>query len=420
MSIPNLRKLNNYDFDGDFEKIVKFKKTGKVPENLSEIQAQRFIDKYEPFSLIKGELVYSGLQVIKKINMMHVLQLLYDDFTKGLFHGINQFYDIVTSKYLNITKKEVEDFLKQQINYQLTFRPKVRTIQVKKFNKPHEAYAMDLIDIHRYSTLNKNYSFILTMIDVFNSNVWLRPLKSKNADDIYKVLKPIFDKQKPKVLFMDNGGEFKGVNSDLFKELNIKVSYTPSHTPQPNIENLNGQLRNMLSKLFVHLKKPVWINHLQDIEENINNFNNLPKIVEKRNKTVEKRKLQPQSVVKPLYQVGDVVRINQTVFEPQVREQIKQGKQKYIHVKYSIHLFTIAKIYKPRKINSLPYYSVIFDDDILTNDHNNNYRRFKEKDLLLVKNVIGDNLTQQQNDRLNGLHYEEPQKPTKRVTRSKK
>ena len=423
MSLPNYRKLNNYDFESDYDHIITYKTTGETPRNYSESQTKRFVRKYRKhFRIIDNNIFFNHLQVIRKKDITEYLQPIFDNPQEGFGHGITQFYNIVANKYLNVTRKDVENFLKQQMTYQLTFKPRKRSEPVKKYNKSHQAYALDLIDIHRYSTTNKNNNFILTMIDVFSQECWLRPLKNKNAEDIYKALKPILEKNKPKQILLDNGTEFKGINKDMFKELKIKVNYTPSHTPQANIEKFNGQIRQILSKLFVQQKNTNWILHLNDIQENINNYNSLPVNQQKRARAVEKRKENPPKETKPLFETGNVVRISQHAFEPHVRSEIKKGLQKYIHVKFSIHLFKIFKIYKPYKSNSLPYYSVkhIESGDVISNDNNDKPRRFREIDLLLVDNVIGQDLTQSQNDRLNGLHYEEPQQPSKRTTRSGK
>ena len=404
--IPNFRKINNFGLEKDYNNIINYKQNKQLPDNLSNSQKTRFIKKYKNFKIKDdNKLFYDDLEVIKKADIDETLKPIYNDISEGFGHGIKQFYDIITSKYLNITRKDINDFLKKQINYQLTFKPQKRKEPVKKFNKPNEAYALDLIDIHRYKTFNKNYAYILTMIDVYNSHIWLRPLKTKNANEVYNVLKSIFDIQKPKLIIMDNGGEFQGINKDLFKEFNIKISNTPSHTPQANIENLNGQIRKFLSQLFVYLKKTTWINHIKDIEDNFNSYNSLPKNEIKRNVKNELTK-NNDNVIRPLFKVGDIVRINQKIFEPFVRQQYKANQQKYSHVKYSIQLFEIFKVYKPYRANSLSFY-ILKDEDgyVINNDNNNQLRRFKENDLISVKSVVGENLTKEQNNKLNGINY---------------
>lgn len=423
MTTLNYRKFNNYNLEDDYDNIVQFKSNNKIPDDLSDAQTKRFIRKYKPFHAKDDRLYYKTFEVIRKQNIDSTLQPIYDDITKGFGHGITHFYYIVANKYLNITRKDVTIFLKKQTNYQLTFQPKKRTQQVKKYNKEGEAYALDLIDIHRYEKSNNKYQYILTMIDVYSQKVWLRALKHKTAEDINKVLTPIFNEHTPKYILMDNGTEFKGINTDMFKDLGIKRIFTPSHTPQPNIEQLNGQVRKMLSKLFVMNKNLHWFSYLKDIELNMNNFFGLKRNVNKREKKAEARKEMPAEIVKPKYASNDIVRISQKAFEPSVREQNKKGLQKYQHVKYSVNLFKIYKIYKPYKSNAFPYYTLknTWENEIIYN--NDTPMRFKEEDLLLVpNNTIGDEMTQKQNDILNGIKGYEFEEPVieKRITRSKK
>ena len=165
---------------------------------------------------------------------------------------------------------------------------------------------MDLIDISRYSTHNRNYKFILSVIDVFSQQIYLRKLKNKEAHAINSVLKPIFETQSPKLLLLDNGGEFRGLNDALFKKHNIKILNTPSHTPQPNIEQINGNIRRILSHIFVEYKTLNWVDFIHDIETNINNYNALPRNIAKRQENIDNLE---NNIIKPKYQMGDFVRI---------------------------------------------------------------------------------------------------------------
>ena len=95
----------------------------------------------------------------------------------------------------------------------------------------------------------------------------------------------------------------------------------------------------------------------------------------------------------------------QSINDNKVRKELKQHQQKYIHVKYSIRLYQIYKVYKPRKTNSLSYYELI-DVEANTiigqdNDANKN-KLHREIDLQLVpENSTGVMLTQAENTKLN-------------------
>ena len=250
------------------------------------------------------------------------------------------------------------------------------------------------------------FKFILTIIDNFDKRVWLRALKNKEAHAITNKLKPILEKESPKAINLDNGGEFSKDNIHLFQEYGIKIVRSKSHVPISIIENLNGQVRKHLSQIFVHTGKLNWVNHLADIEENMNNFNALPKNVLKREHEVKERKENPPARPEPKFKVGDYVRILQSANDNKIRQEIKQHQQKYINVKYSIRLYKIYKTYKPRGNNSLPYYELIDVElnAIIGDTANKDKRRvFREIDLQKVPAKISDGfmLTFEENKKLN-------------------
>ena len=260
-------------------------------------------------------------------------------------------------------------------------------------------WSADLIDIHRYDGYNKQHKFILTMIDNYSKQVWLRPLKNKEAIAISRQLRPIFEKESPIMLNIDNGGEFRDIQ--LFQEFNIKIVNSASHVPISIIENLNGQVRKFLSQIFVHTGTLNWIDHLADVEKNINDYNSLPKNIKKREKKSNEIILKN----KPKFKIDDFVRVKQSTINNKIRAENKQHQQKYIHVKYSIRLYKIYKVYKPRKTNSLSYYELIDVEanNIIGQDNDANKRKlFREIDLQLVpENSTGIMLTQAENTKLN-------------------
>ena len=69
----------------------------------------------------------------------------------------------------------------------------------------------------------------------------------------------------PRLLISDNGKEFKSEFAIYLRASNFKVQTTKSYSPQPDIENLNGQIRKMISELFVRNHRLVWINDLRKI-----------------------------------------------------------------------------------------------------------------------------------------------------------
>ena len=90
----------------------------------------------------------------------------------------------------------------------------------------------DLMDVSSLAKYNKNYRFILLLIDIFSRYIWTVPLKSKHAIEMIKAFKLVFSKgRKPRSLRSDQGGEFvaKSVR-DFMRAQDINAFVTVSET----------------------------------------------------------------------------------------------------------------------------------------------------------------------------------------------
>ena len=86
-------------------------------------------------------------------------------------------------------------------------------------------WGIDLITMIKYSKQNKNYKYILAVIDFFSKYSWSYPLKSKKSEEIINSFKDIFKKSKriPTMIQSDEGKEFTNNQTQtFFKNNNIK------------------------------------------------------------------------------------------------------------------------------------------------------------------------------------------------------
>ena len=83
------------------------------------------------------------------------------------------------------------------------------------FNKD-EIWSADLIDMQDFSSFNKGFKYILTVIDVFSKYAWAVPIKDKSAASVTKAFEKIISDRIPKKLWVDEGKEFYNVT---FKKL---------------------------------------------------------------------------------------------------------------------------------------------------------------------------------------------------------
>ena len=248
------RRLNNIRFTDDRIEIIKnYVKNKTVSDNypkykLFEIKKQFDTDEWKVESrTIKVTiarntekrnvefLVYKPLNLVVVENdyKQSFLDALYGDLAVSLGKGIHTFYDAVSSKYLNITRKEVAEYLRRQGNFQITRRSPVKKDDEKIIGLyPNHIWQMDIIFMdytknYNYSGggkgKNRNYyRYILNIIDVFSKKLWSFPLLDgkKTAGEVWNKLRSVIrsENARPKLLVTDNGAEFQGIFSEQVKK----------------------------------------------------------------------------------------------------------------------------------------------------------------------------------------------------------
>ena len=66
-------------------------------------------------------------------------------------------------------------------------------------NHIDEIHSCDLVDMQKYSRINKGYRYIFTNIDIFSKYAWSFPLKTKTIKEIKSCFQKIFNKRKPNI-----------------------------------------------------------------------------------------------------------------------------------------------------------------------------------------------------------------------------
>ncbi len=377
--MDSLRKLNNLDYS-NYQGIYNYLETGIIPNSVANKDQHKFIQQYTDFQAHEGLIIYPPRELVVSLNEApfkhELLTQLYNQYPS---HGITQFYEIVRTYFLNITKKEATSFLKKQIPYQLTRelpKPKFKT---KQYYHPNKAWSMDLIDMGSQAD-RRGYVWILTIMDLFNSKVWLRPLRRKLASAVQHELDLIFQTVQPKVIISDNGGEFS--LKPFYAEHDVKWITTPSHTPLPHIERMNRQVRKFIREYQVRNKSLQWVDHLQDIENNINHY--YLEVNPTKEVPIEERQNRNAIGITPKFAVNDHVRIKLSAIYAQVRAAEKANTSKTLPIKYSVYTYRIHKVYKSTNANGLASYSLKNDNDEIIVDSNEKALRYKQGDILKV------------------------------------
>jgi hypothetical protein len=381
MSRNLLRKLNALDYSNENLHIVRnYLLNGELPETFSDYKIKRYKFLYKNFKLENGKIIYVplNLQVIENEDKEKTLKDLYDDPNQGIGLGIQSFYDKISAKYLNIKRKEVSAFLKNQSVYQINKQ------EHKQVNKPiigaypNHRWAIDLVDMSRYAPQNRQKKIILTGIDYFSKKVFAIALPNKKEKTIVDGLEKCIEEQMggtyPKILQADNGGEFNNKVINPWAENNdMKLIHTLSYTPTGNalVENFNKYLRKMINEGFIRYNTLNWFSHLQEYVNNRNDtkhtvtkkkpqdiwitgrdrtdFKDDENIIEVKERLEDKAKNDINRIKVATFEVGDYVRASMRTLYTEHRKILKEHEQKYLPVKFSPEIFIICKVIKPRK-----------------------------------------------------------------------
>ena len=122
-------------------------------------------------------------------------------------------------------------------------------------------WTMDLLDIHRFSRQNKNFRFILVMLDIFSRFAWARPLKDKTGGEVSTAIQDIITSsgRKPDRIWSDKGTEFyNAAVGRLLERNNIKL-YSTHNEPKASIaERFIRTLRGKIESSFIVRQNTVW------------------------------------------------------------------------------------------------------------------------------------------------------------------
>ena len=309
------RRLNNLRFTDDRIEIIKdYVKSKVFPQDLPR---HKIFEIMKQFNTGEWGVETRTVEVLKKnkrdterknvefliykpLNLVVVednykqsfLDSLYGDLSISLGKGIRTFYDAVSSKYLNISRKQVAEFLRRQGNFQITRRTPAKKDDEKIIGLyPNHIWMMDIMFMDytkKYNYFgggkgkNRNYyRYILNIIDVFSKKLWSFPLLDgkKTALEVWNKLRSVIrsENARPKLLITDNGAEFQGIFSEQVKKENLRLLYGSPYesTNQAVVERVNSTLRSKIRNLFIPQSfgevNLNWEKQLKVLVENYNN-----------------------------------------------------------------------------------------------------------------------------------------------------
>ena len=426
MSLRELQqmRLTNHEVNEAIEWI----KDGDIPPPYRE-QLDHFIvrnDKliYEPLNL----------EYVRPRDRRQVMKTLYDQ-VESAGKGQNNFYRWLTTKYLGITKRQSQAFLRTREDYQLTREPTFAIKRPMLANHPFQIFAMDLIDLNQYIGIreNKKYRYIMSVMDLFSGYAWFKPIKKKEPEDVLEAFEAVIAESNdniPNRLLSDNGTEFRGVFDDFLKINKIKHICTKSYTPEPHIEAVNSQCRKIMRQVFVRTNSLAWLPHLRGIQSAKNsqwnpNHDATPDQLmtrfesneaEDRKYFRELKKTQTdfyksrlENYEENLLSPGDYVRIKLATRQTQIRQKIKAGNKKLVVVHWTPEVYRVRERKMPKQGRiGLPKYIVENEDGQFITKENREYPQlFNRSDLLKVMAGQRNIISQKNANTLNRLNNPE-------------
>ena len=176
---------------------------------------------------------------------------------------------INTKQKLGLGNNFTLEDLSQELN-----KPVINKFERKKIviNYIDEIHSCDLVDVQKYSKMNKGYKYIFTNIDIFSMFAWSFPLKTKTIKDIKPCFQKIFKERKPKYIWSDRESAFFSKEMlKFFEDNNVKIYYTYSNLKAVIIERFNRSLRELMMKSFVKNNNTIWYNILSGLIKTYNN-----------------------------------------------------------------------------------------------------------------------------------------------------
>lgn len=175
--------------------------------------------------------------------------------------SFNTFWDVIKNNDITITREDAKKFYDNQQVNQIYRIPKKKFINIKcPFGIG--CLQLDLMDINRFQKDNKQYRWLLNVVDVYSRYAWSFPLKSKDSKEIANIIDALVNHIRilhPKNTFTfttDNGKEF--VNSNFQKLVDkydfiydhyITTTSLSKHPGQTSIvESFNRTLWNFIKK----------------------------------------------------------------------------------------------------------------------------------------------------------------------------
>ena len=174
VELKQLNHLHAFRSDERIQDIVK-----KIKDKTLTAKEKKIYGEESAFRVNDNKLFWNNLEVVLPSERESKIEEIYKDKKKGLGVGLEQFYQQVSGKFLNISKKLTDSYLRKQSDYKLTRLPRRVNMSIVT-RRPNERWGVDLINMTMYPLgSNRLKKYIMTVVDYFTGKVWARAIPNR-------------------------------------------------------------------------------------------------------------------------------------------------------------------------------------------------------------------------------------------------
>ncbi len=229
---------------------------------------------------IVDDMPFVALGTVQKDKQSTVQQLYYDPKT-GYISASKLYAKLTDEQKKTITLSDIRSFIKKQESYQVNKQARKTKHTFRHIVAYSDGYSMqmDLLDMSTLSKWNRNYHWIINVIDVYSRKLFSRPMKTKGSTDSEEAIQSILDEISSDDVSAvninsDNGNEFtnKQVQKLLTKrDINHIAVEVGDHHKMGIVERLNRTMRERFQLIFSAMGDKDWLSILNDVVSNYNN-----------------------------------------------------------------------------------------------------------------------------------------------------
>jgi len=287
-------------------------------------------------------------------------KIYYDPSHPGSFGGINALKRIVGNK---VSENQLKNWLSTQDTYTL-HKPvrhhfKRKRILVSDIDEQWEADLVDLSGLARY---NKNFKYLLTVIDTLSKYAWAIPLKTKTGNELVSAFSKLLrtSKRVPEKLRSDKGGEFINKKFQKFlKTKNIHFFTSNNEVKAAIVERFN---RTLKTKMWKYFSERNTLSYMPILKKLLHSYNNTWHRSIKR-KPIDVNEENASDVWQTLYSRGTTSANKDIKFKFNVGDKVRISKTKMVFEKGYLPNWTTEIFIIKRRIKGNPPVYLITDEE---------------------------------------------------------